>query len=71
MSAEAQPYPAMIEGEAREIPDAELAGYLAFLRGPAGKRYQDAMNAAFMEGLARASLQMGEFAGARQRQTAL
>ena len=42
-----------------------------FLKGSAGKRYQDAMNAAFMEGLARASLQMGEFAGARQRQTAL
>jgi hypothetical protein len=55
----------------REIPDAELAGYLAFLKGSAGKRYQDAMNAAFMEGLAQASLQMGEFAGARQRQTAL
>jgi hypothetical protein len=37
----------------------------------AGKRYQDGMNAAFMEGLSRASMQMGELAGARQRQTAL
>jgi hypothetical protein len=29
------------------------------------------MNAAFMEGLARASLQMGEFAPTRQRRTSL
>lgn len=55
----------------REIPDGDLTGYLAFLKSAAGKRYQDGMNAAFMEGLSRASMQMGELAGARQRQTAL
>jgi len=55
----------------RGISDAELAGYFAFLQGHAGRRYQHAMNAALMEGLARASVQMGEFAGARQRQTVL
>jgi hypothetical protein len=55
----------------RGISDADLAGYLGFLKGAAGKRYQDGMNAAFMEGLARASVQLGELAGTRQRQTAL
>jgi hypothetical protein len=55
----------------RGISDADMAGYLAFLQGHAGRRYQQGMNAAFMEGLARASMQMGELAGARQRQSAL
>lgn len=67
----AQQLPVMYAYTYREIPDAELAGYLTFLRGPAGKRYQDAMNAAFMEGLARASVQRGELAAMRTRQTAL
>ncbi|HEU4922927.1 MAG TPA: hypothetical protein VFT23_07620 [Burkholderiales bacterium] len=44
---------------------------MAFLKSAAGKRYQGGMNAAFMEGLSRASMQMGELAAARQRQTAL
>jgi hypothetical protein len=55
----------------REISDADLAAYLGFLRGATGKRYQEGMNAAFTEGLARASMQLGEFTGTRQRQTAL
>jgi uncharacterized protein (DUF2267 family) len=55
----------------REISDADLAAYVGFLRGATGKRYQEGMNAAFMEGLARASLRMGEFAPTRQRRTSL
>lgn len=55
----------------RGIDDADLAGYLGFLQGHSGRRYQHAMNAALMEGLARASVQLGELAGARQRQIAL
>jgi hypothetical protein len=55
----------------RDTSDADLAGYVAFLKGVAGKRYQDAINAALLEGLARASVQVGEIAGQRQRQTAL
>lgn len=55
----------------REISDADLAAYVGFLKGATGKRYQEGMNAAFMEGLAQASTQMGEFAATRQRRTAL
>ena len=55
----------------REISDADLAAYAGFLRGATGKRYQEGMNAAFMEGIARASMQLGDLAGTRQRQTAL
>lgn len=55
----------------REISDADLAAYVGFLNGATGKRYQEGMNAAFMEGLARASLQMGESPATRQRQTSL
>jgi hypothetical protein len=55
----------------RDVSDADLAGYVGFLKGAAGKRYQNGMNAAFMEGLARASVQLGELAGTRQHQTAL
>ena len=65
----AQQLPLMYAYAYREIPDADLARYLNFLKGSTGRRYQDAMNAAFMEGLSRASIQMGELAGARQRQT--
>jgi hypothetical protein len=55
----------------RDTSDADLAAYAGFLKGVAGKRYQDAINAALLEGLARASVQVGEIAGQRQRQTAL
>ena len=55
----------------RDTSDADLAAYAGFLKGVAGKRYQDAINAALLEGLARASVQVGEIAGQRQRQTTL
>lgn len=55
----------------RGISEEDLARYTAFLKSPAGKRYQDAMSAAFIEGLARSSRQMGEFAAQRQRQAKL
>jgi hypothetical protein len=55
----------------RDISDADLDGYLRFLKTVGGKRYQDAMTAAFIEGLGRASVQLGELAAQRQRQTAM
>jgi hypothetical protein len=55
----------------RDLSDADLGGYVDFLKTAAGKRYQEGMNAVFLEGLARASGQIGELAGQRQRQTAL
>ncbi len=55
----------------RDISDTDIAGYLGFLKGIPGKRYQDAMNAAFTEGLGRASVQVGELAGQAQQKTAL
>lgn len=55
----------------RDTSDADLAAYAGFLKGVAGKRYQEAINAALLEGLARASVQVGEIAGQRQRQTTL
>jgi hypothetical protein len=55
----------------RDIPDGDLAAYVGFLSGATGKRYQEGMNAAFTEGVARASMQLGEFAATRQRKTAL
>jgi predicted transcriptional regulator len=55
----------------REIGEADLAAYVKFLRGATGKRYQDAMNAAFMEAIAQASTQFGDFTSARPRRAAL
>jgi hypothetical protein len=55
----------------RDVSDADLGAYVEFLKSVAGKRYQDGMTAVFLEGLARASGQIGELAGQRQRQTAL
>jgi hypothetical protein len=55
----------------RNITDADLAAYVQFLESRAGKRYQQGMTAAFVEGLARASLQVGELAGQYQRRTAM
>jgi hypothetical protein len=55
----------------REVSDADLAAYIGFLKTAGGKRYHDGMNAAFMEGLGRAAVQVGELAGQRQRKTAL
>lgn len=55
----------------RDVVDDDLAGYVGFLKTPTGKRYQDGMTAAFVEGLGRASLQVGEILGQQQRQTAM
>ena len=55
----------------RDTSDADLAGYLRFLKGTAGKRYQDGISAAFVEGLGHASVRVGELAARRQRQTTL
>jgi len=54
-----------------EYLDADLVGYVAFLNSVAGKRYQDAMNGTLIEGLGRASVQLGELAGQRLRQTSM
>jgi len=51
----------------RDVPDADLAQYVEFLRGGAGRRYQDAMTAAFIEGLGRASVRVGELASQRRK----
>ncbi len=55
----------------RELPDADLAAYIRFMKSVAGRRYQDGMNAAFIEGLGRASVHVGELAGRRKSKTAL
>jgi hypothetical protein len=55
----------------RDISDADLAAYVAFLKGVAGKRYQEGMNASFLESLTRASLRIGDLVGRKQRQAAL
>ena len=55
----------------RNIADADLTAYVQFLQSRAGKRYQQGMTAAFVEGLGRASLQVGELAGQYQRRTAM
>jgi hypothetical protein len=70
-AAFAQQLPVVYAYTYRDISDADLAAYVGFLKGVAGKRYQEGMNAAFIEGLGRASVQVGELAGQRQRQTAL
>lgn len=67
----AQQLPVSFAYTYREVSDADLAAYVAFLRGATGKRYQEGMNAAFMEAIARASIQIGDFTAARQRQTGL
>jgi len=43
----------------RGVSDADLGAYLAFNRSAAGKRYNDAVMAAFTEAMLRASLRMG------------
>lgn len=47
----------------RDVSDDDLRAYARFLNSSAGKRYQYGMNAAFMEGLERASQRVGELAG--------
>ena len=53
----------------RDISDADLAAYVAFLRGPAGKGYNDAIMEALSQALVGASVRMGQIleqAGTRQ-----
>ena len=70
-AAFAQQMPLLYAYTYRDTSDADLAGYLGFLKGAAGKRYQDGTSAAFVEGLGRASVRVGELAAQRQRQTTL
>jgi hypothetical protein len=51
----------------REIRDADLEQYLAFLKGPHGKRYQDGMTSAYIEGLTKASVKVGELTAQRKQ----
>jgi hypothetical protein len=44
----------------RDISEADLAAYLAFLRTPVGKRYSEQAMDAFMESLIRASVRLGQ-----------
>lgn len=67
----AQQLPIVFAYMYRDIAEPELSAYLGFLKSVAGKRYQDGMNAAFVEVLGRASVEMGELAGQRQRQTTM
>jgi len=55
----------------RDISDADLAGYVGFLKSVSGKRYGDGMTGAFTEGVRQASIRVGELVGQRQRNTAM
>jgi hypothetical protein len=53
----------------RDLSDADLAAYVDFLRGPAGKGYNDAMMEALSQALVAASMRMGQLlepAGSKQ-----
>lgn len=67
----AEQLPVMSAYTYRDISDADLAGYVAFLKSAGGKRYQDATTAALIEALGRASVRVGELAAQRQRQTTI
>ena len=67
----AEQLPGLFAYTYRGISDADLGGYVRFLRTVSGRRYQDAMNASFLEGLERASVRVGELAAQRQRQTSI
>jgi hypothetical protein len=55
----------------RDISDADLVSYVAFLKSVAGKRYQAGMTGAFTEGVRQASIRVGELVGQRQRNPAM
>jgi hypothetical protein len=55
----------------RDVPEADLAAYVRFLGMTSGKRYQQAMTDAYVESLRRASIRVGELAGAQQRRTSM
>jgi hypothetical protein len=70
-AALAQQLPMLYAYLYRDVSDADLGAYLRFLRSPAGKRYQSAITAAFVEGLGRASLRVGELVGEREHETSI
>jgi len=70
-AALAQDMPLLSAYMYRGVPDADLIGYVDFLKSAPGKRYQDGTIAAFMEGLARASMRMGEVAARRREEATL
>ena len=55
----------------RNVSDEDLGAYVRFLESAAGKRYQQGMTAAYVEGLGRACVLVGELAGQHQRRTAM
>jgi len=52
--------PVMYAYTYRDISDADLTAYLAFLTGPVGKRYSQQVSEAFMEALIRGSVRLGQ-----------
>lgn len=67
-AALAQELPLVYAYTYRNVSDADLRDYVRFLESAAGRRYQDGMTAAFVEGLGRASLRVGELVAQQQRQ---
>ena len=67
----AQQLPLIFAYTYRDVSDADLADYLRFLRSASGKRFQDGVTGALIEGLSRASVRIGELAGEQQQKTAL
>ena len=70
-AALAQQLPVIYAYTYRDVTDADLSAYVAFLKSVGGRRYHDGMTGAFIEGLGRASVQVGELAAQRQHKTAL
>ena len=52
--------PAIFAYTYRDVSEADLAGYLAFLRGADGRKYNDAMVECFTQAVVGASLRMGQ-----------
>jgi len=57
--------PAIVAYNYREVSDADFAAYVAFLRSADGKRYNDAMTAAYTQAMVAASMRMGQLVGER------
>jgi hypothetical protein len=57
--------PAMMSYTYREVSDADLTAYVAFLRGADGKRANDAITEAFTEAMVSASLRLGQLVDQR------
>lgn len=57
--------PAMLGYTYREVSDADLAAYVAFLRSADGKRANDAITEAFTQAMVAASVRLGQFVDQR------